>query len=999
MVGVAGLVAAANSTAAAAPGGTLSADEAPAANRAAAAAAALVAGRPGVLHAGPDDRFVQQPVQSSLGWRYVPYDRTYRGLPVVGGDFVVVVDPTDRVSSVSVAQRQAIKGLGTTPTLGRAEAEQIAAGRLTSLSAAEGSRLVVYALGAQPQLAWETTVEGVGADGASRLIVDVNAVTGAVLDSQETIARGEGTGHYNGPGPLSVPTSIARFGDAVKWSDSVCVNNNETCAVGDVNHDGRADAVAFVKSTQAEPGQGDVLVALSTGTGLNPPVKWSDSMCLDNQTCAVADVNGDGRADAVAFVKSTQVVPGQGDVLVALSTGTGFDPPVKWSDSMCLDNQTCAVADVNGDHKADALAFVKSTQKKPGQGDVLVALSTGTGFDAPVKWSDSMCLDNQTCAVADVNGDGRADAVAFVKSTQAEPGQGDVLVALSTGARFDAPVKWSDSICLDNQTCAVADVNGDGNADAVAFVNSSQADPDRGDVWVALANDAGTGFASSTRWADSVCVDGQTCDLADFNKDGNADVVAFVKSTLGEPNTGDALVALSSVVNPALGPTPPNTYTVTDPTTRNLICKSSMASGKFGLARPDDVWGNGDPTDLETICTDAMFAAKTEERMVLQQLGRAGLDGRGGAWPLNVADPIDTASIDLFGGLGLTLGTDLDGGSLTSIDVVAHELGHGIDSTTPSSTSGLSKGGTQEFIADVFGTATEFFANQAAPFDTPDYVHDDQHPESLRRYMYNPALHVDLRSGNPDANCYDSSVPTMEVHRAAGVGNHWFYLLAEGTNPTDGQPTSPTCNSSIVSGIGIQNALKILYNAMLMKTSSSSYPNYRLWTLTAAKNLFPGNCNVLQTVSAAWDAVSVPAQPGEPTCVPVPNVIGLSRDTATSIITGAGFVIGTVTTQASSSPFNTVIAQSPQGTALLGSAVNITISGVIVPSVVGFPKDDAISILTGLGLVVTVSGQVLCISPGDVMSQSPSGGTFVSSGSTVHILYDSSTFAGCGILK
>ncbi len=81
------------------------------------------------------------------------------------------------------------------------------------------------------------------------------------------------------------------------------------------------------------------------------------------------------------------------------------------------------------------------------------------------------------------------------------------------------------------------------------------------------------------------------------------------------------------------------------------------------------------------------------------------------------------------------------------------------------------------------------------------------------------------------------AIPTQEVHAAAGPGNHWFYLLAEGTNPTNGQPTSPTCNSTTVTGIGIQKAEQIMYNAMLMKTSTSSYLKYRTWTLTAAKNL------------------------------------------------------------------------------------------------------------------------------------------------------------------
>jgi zinc metalloprotease ZmpA len=127
------------------------------------------------------------------------------------------------------------------------------------------------------------------------------------------------------------------------------------------------------------------------------------------------------------------------------------------------------------------------------------------------------------------------------------------------------------------------------------------------------------------------------------------------------------------------------------------------------------------------------------------------------------------------------------------------------------------------------------------------------------RFMYNPSL-----AGDP--NCYSSSIPNTEVHAAAGPGNHWFYLLAMGTNPTNGQPTSPTCNGTTVTGAGIQKAMKIMYTAMLMKTSGSSYLRYRVWTLQAAKNLFPAGCTEFNTVKAAWAAVSVPAQTGEPTC-------------------------------------------------------------------------------------------------------------------------------------
>jgi hypothetical protein len=186
-------------------------------------------------------------------------------------------------------------------------------------------------------------------------------------------------------------------------------------------------------------------------------------------------------------------------------------------------------------------------------------------------------------------------------------------------------------------------------------------------------------------------------------------------------------------------------------------------------------------------------------------------------------------------------------------------MGHGVDDHTP---GGISGNGTQEFIADTFGASTEWFANEPAPFDVPDFTVGEQ----INLVGTGPIRNMSNPSALGDPNCYSSAIPGTEVHAAAGPGNHWFYLLAEGSNPTNGQPSSPTCNGSTVVGLGVQNAMRILYNAMLMKTSASSYLTYRTWTLQAAKNLFPGSCDQFNTVRAAWDAVSVPSQPGDPTC-------------------------------------------------------------------------------------------------------------------------------------
>jgi hypothetical protein len=78
-------------------------------------------------------------------------------------------------------------------------------------------------------------------------------------------------------------------------------------------------------------------------------------------------------------------------------------------------------------------------------------------------------------------------------------------------------------------------------------------------------------------------------------------------------------------------------------------------------------------------------------------------------------------------------------------------------------------------------------------------------------------------------------------------------------------------------------------------------PRDRQPTLNAAKNLFPTSCTNFNTVKAAWDAVSVPAQSADPTC----TVGG-----GTVTVTNPGNRTGTVGTAIT--PFT--LTASPAGT-------------------------------------------------------------------------------------
>lgn len=255
-----------------------------------------------------------------------------------------------------------------------------------------------------------------------------------------------------------------------------------------------------------------------------------------------------------------------------------------------------------------------------------------------------------------------------------------------------------------------------------------------------------------------------------------------------------------------------------------------------------------------------MFAAQKQWDMLRQWLGRNGVDGNGRSFPGKVG--LNDLNAYWDGG-SVTIGHNSANEWIAGIDVVGHEYGHAIDTNTPGGTSGQ-EAGLGEGTGDIFGALTEAYANEPAPYDTPDYTVGEMINLQGRgpiRNMYNPS------AVNNDPSCYSSSIPSTEVHAAAGPLNHWFYLLAEGSSPGGGKPSSSTCNQSTVTGVGVQNAGKIFYGGMLLKTSSMSYKKYRTATLSSAKTL-DASCDLFNKTKAAWDAISVPAQSGDPACTP-----------------------------------------------------------------------------------------------------------------------------------
>ncbi|MFJ5924569.1 M4 family metallopeptidase [Kitasatospora sp. NPDC092948] len=166
------------------------------------------------LGLGPDERLLPKDVLvDNDGARHVRYDRTYRGLPVVGGDLVVHRAKNGKITSTTWAHDGALKVAGVTPALSTQDASKAAErgakhvkqARTTNL---DTSNLVVWAVGKVPVLAYRSTVTGAGEAGANtREAVLVDAASGAVLDTYEVNPEISGTGNGVNVGQVTLETS------------------------------------------------------------------------------------------------------------------------------------------------------------------------------------------------------------------------------------------------------------------------------------------------------------------------------------------------------------------------------------------------------------------------------------------------------------------------------------------------------------------------------------------------------------------------------------------------------------------------------------------------------------------------------------------------------------------------------------------------------------------------------------------------------------------------
>jgi len=306
----------------------------------------------------------------------------------------------------------------------------------------------------------------------------------------------------------------------------------------------------------------------------------------------------------------------------------------------------------------------------------------------------------------------------------------------------------------------------------------------------------------------------------------------------------------------------------------NLFDIISATSNATLMTDTDNTWGNNTTSDRATVGVDIHYGVGVTWDYYKNVHGRSGLAGDGKGiksyahtnfkTSTGATTGANAAYVDLVKGMFYGDGDAARGFTpIVGIDVAGHEMTHGVTAATSKLAYSGDAGGLNEASSDIIGTLVEFYANNAN--DPGDYRIGEKMRSDGKAFrdMYNQA------ADGKSFNCYitggfnpNLSDGAHNPHYTSGVGNLFFYFLAEGSVAPAGtglNPAQMACNGDAgMTGIGRDKAGKIWYRALTAKfTSSTTYPQARAATLAAAGELYGNGSAEQNAVARAWSAVKV----------------------------------------------------------------------------------------------------------------------------------------------
>lgn len=271
----------------------------------------------------------------------------------------------------------------------------------------------------------------------------------------------------------------------------------------------------------------------------------------------------------------------------------------------------------------------------------------------------------------------------------------------------------------------------------------------------------------------------------------------------------------------------------------------STATDPGKLAR-----GEGDPPVADQAINDAYDSFGYTYALYWQVFQRNSIDNQGMTIQglVHYGTNYDNAFWD---GAGHMFFGDGDGQLLTQttkgIDVIGHELTHGVTQHEANLTYSGQSGALNESISDVFGSLVkQFHLNQAA--DQADWL--------IGADIVGPELAPALRSMKAPgtANPHDNQPADMDhyvhttsdnggVHTNSGIPNRAFYVVA-----------------STIGGPAWQAPGLIWYDALTdpQLQSAATFSSFAKVTLRHARTRYGASSSEASAVQAGWDAVKVP---------------------------------------------------------------------------------------------------------------------------------------------
>jgi len=300
----------------------------------------------------------------------------------------------------------------------------------------------------------------------------------------------------------------------------------------------------------------------------------------------------------------------------------------------------------------------------------------------------------------------------------------------------------------------------------------------------------------------------------------------------------------------------------------------------------------------QTAAVNALWGLMNTYDTLKNVLGWQSLDGNNTA--TYIAVHVDTLYDNAFFEPGCKCMYIGDGGTsfnnLGSIDVIGHEMGHGVTDATSNLTYSGESGGLNEATSDINGEMVEAYGRAGGtgtviPATGNDWVMGREISKSGTplRWMYKPS------KDGKSPNAWSSTLGTLNVHYSSGPNNRMFYFLSQGSSSDS---ASEYYSSYLVktpramTGIGNDKAFRIWFKANTTKfTASTNYADARNKVLAAAEELYGVGSKEATAVKRAYAAINVGADvdeaAGSLAIATQPNSVSVAAGATASFTVGA----------------------------------------------------------------------------------------------------------------